>query len=203
MKFRITLAFLAVFLIQTLILVIWLGKLPRINTQPERTPIPTLIPAELAAPTRQVEQISFGGGACQVRALDIIGAWVKASKPETVPFDFNDVNGVQCQATFPKEVLPLFNQPNIWFDGAITCSSCHGVDISQSAARMSLTSYQDILAGSQRPSAGQPGNDILDNTDGWEKSRLYVMISTRQMPIGRPSNSDPKGPLIWVGVVKK
>jgi hypothetical protein len=167
----------------------------------QRTPIPTLIFATPQSLAVHTQQISFGQGECQIAALDLIGAWVAKGKPENDSFEFTSSGNQTCIARFKSDVFPLFNQPNVWFAGAIACTSCHGQDIKKSAANMSLASYNDILAGSGREGSGE-GNNILDTTNGWEKSKLYVQISTRQMPVGRPPDSPPKGPQIMVGTLK-
>jgi hypothetical protein len=125
------------------------------------TPIPTLIPAYLAAPTVQVGQPSFGKGQCEVYALDVVGAWVKAGKPETASFEISGQEGKICLAGFEKDVLPLFTEPNIWYSGSLACASCHNANLELAAAQMALNNYQNILAGSRRTSATQPGTDIL------------------------------------------
>ena len=200
MRNRWIAALLILFVAQSLVIALLWGKKP----QPvARTPIPTLIPATLPAPPVSVQQVSFVQGPCQIAALDLIGAWVEAGKPESDSFDFTDIEGTACQASFHPDVLPLFTEPNVWFAGAIACRTCHGPDLETSAAQMDLSSYEGILAGSRRSSAKQSGESILDNTAGWEKSKLYIQIFTRQMPMGRPSDSPQKGPIVSVGQLKE
>jgi hypothetical protein len=163
------------------------------------TPIPTLIPVGLGAPTAQVNQASAGDQPCLIAALDLIAAWVKADKPESAAFPFSAVDGKACQGTFSKDVQPLFNQPNIWFGGALACTACHSADVTQAAANMSLGSYAGIRAGSRRTDNATQDQDILGDAATWEKSKLYLMITTRQMPIGRPANSPERGPLVKAG----
>jgi len=175
----------------------WVGKTPV-----EHTPIPTYIPVFKAKPTLRIQQVSFGAGQCSVAALDLLGDWVKAGKPESASFDFQSVTGQTCQGTFAQDVLPLFTQPNIWFDGAIACATCHSSDLASAAAKMSLVNYAGIIAGSRRDNPSAPGNDILGDGTNWSQAKLYTMIFTRQMPMGRPSSSPQKGPIIRVGTVK-
>jgi Histidine kinase-, DNA gyrase B-, and HSP90-like ATPase len=80
-----------------------------------------------------------------VVALDLIGAWVNAGKPETDPFEFASVEGKTCIGSFAKDVQPLFVTPNLWFKGALACASCHTSDIENAAANMSLGSYAGLL----------------------------------------------------------
>ena len=200
MKPRFIAVIVIILLVLAFVLVIFFGKVGK--TPIEHTPIPTLVPVFDANPTLRVQQVSFGGGQCSVAALDFLGDWVKAGKPESAPFDFQSETGQNCQATFPQDVLPLFRQPNIWFDGAIACSTCHGPDLENSAAKMSLVDYANIIAGSRRNNAAAKGNDILGDGSNWPQAKLYVMIFTRQMPMGRPSDSPQKGPIIHVGTIK-
>lgn len=172
------------------------------TSQVKRTPIPTLIPATLAAPSGAGRLASLSGGErCAVQAVDLIGAWVSAGSPETTPFDFTDASGKACQGTFANDVRFLFTESNVWFDGALACSACHGPDLAESYANMNLGDYQGILAGSRRQSAGAKGSDILGGGD-WTKARLNQVLVTRFMPLGRPQTSPEKGPLVMVGKVK-
>lgn len=166
---------------------------------PSRTPIPTLIPATLPAPKMGALPISFGDGECKVAALDLIGAWVKAGKPQEKTFSFSSITNTECEGAFPNDIQPLFKQPNIWYAGAIACVTCHGEEVSQSPAGLSLVNYQNILSGSQRTDANSKGNDILGDDTTWEKSKMYIKIFTRQMPVGRPPTSPEKGPVINAG----
>jgi hypothetical protein len=200
MKSRIIIIVAIIFVVQAFFLILFFGKVGK--TPVEHTPIPTYILVSEAKPTLQVQKVSFGAGQCSVAALDFLGDWVKAGKPESASFDFQSVSGQTCQATFAQDVLPLFTQPNIWFDGAIACSTCHSSDLANAAAKMSLVNYAGIIAGSRRDSESAAGNDILGDGTNWAQAKLYTMIFTRQMPIGRPPDSPPKGPIIHVGTEK-
>ncbi len=168
------------------------------NPAVERTPVPTLIPATLPAPSGQTSP--SGHGQCRVAALDLIGAWVKAGHPETDAFTFQAVDQSTCHGTYAADVQPLFSEPNLWFNGSIACASCHGENVANSAARMSLTSYAAILSGAGRQDQNSAGQNILDDGKGsWEKSQLYTMIFSRQMPMGRPADSPTNGPVILAG----
>ena len=148
--------------------------------------------------------ISFEGmhapepGSCTIRLGDLIGAWVTAGTPETDPFPFTDVQGKSCQGTFEADVLPAFTQANLWYPGALSCRTCHGPDIQVSYARMDLSSYQGILAGSSRADANSKGDDILGGGN-WEKSTLYDELSSGGMPPNQPAGLNPMGPLITAG----
>jgi hypothetical protein len=218
MKFRVGAAIVLVFIVQIAILAFAWGspalkaeraitptpsRTPNYTpTPPPPTPIPTLYPAELAAPTQMVSQGSYDRGQCEIAALDLIAAWVQAGKPEQAAFDFQDTSGRACQATFPADVFPLFKEPNIWFAGAIACATCHSADVKNDPANLSLADYASILAGSHRTDPSTPGQDILGSGGPWEKSKLYFMITTHLMPVGRPASSPDKGPDIHVGTFK-
>ncbi len=175
---------------------------------PSATPAPTAtriaIPplATLPAASDRSQPVSLTVGECRVEALDLIGAWVQANKPEKEDFPFKSLDGKDCTASFAADVLPLFTQPNIWYGGAIACSACHNADLANASAQMDLSSYAGILAGSRRADASAQGQDILGSGAGWEKSKLYQMIFTRAMPMGRPASSPQKGPVITVGKLK-
>lgn len=174
-----------------------------IQSGPARTPIPTLIPATLPVPKMMPLPISYGTGECKIAALDLVGAWIKAGKPQEKIFPFTSIKNDSCEGIFLSDIQPLFRQPNIWYAGAIACVTCHGEDLTKSPAGLSLVDYQNILSGSHRKDASLQGNDILGDETTWEKSKLYIQIFTRQMPIGRPSTSPEKGPIINAGKIKR
>jgi hypothetical protein len=164
-----------------------------------RTPLPTLIPATLPSPKILPLPISYGTGECKIAALDLIGAWVKSGKSLEKTFPFSSINNKPCEGTFSTDIQPLFSQPNIWYAGAIACVTCHGDDVTKSPAGLSLVDYQNILSGSRRKEPSSQGNDILGDENTWEKSKLYIQIFTRQMPVGRPPTSSEKGPILNIG----
>jgi hypothetical protein len=169
------------------------------------TPVPTLARATLPAPAGPGKLAALDNPqSCRIRAVDLLGAWAQAGASQTEAFEFTDLDGKTCTATFPNDVQFLFNQSNVWFGGAVACTSCHGPDLQISYAQMDLSSYQGILAGSRRTSADASGNDILKGNDGsWEKGRLYQVLVTRFMPLGRPPDSPEKGPVISTGMPKQ
>jgi len=167
----------------------------------ERTPIPTLIAATLPV-AGQGEAAAAQGNRCQIAAVDLLGAWVDAGYPEQAAFDFTDRNGVDCTATFQKDVFPLFNESNLWYPGALACTTCHNSTLSATAAQMDLSSYAGLLAGSRRASADAQGNDILGG-GVWEQSLLYTQLYVKKvMPFGRPPDVPAEGPLVFAGTPK-
>lgn len=170
-----------------------------------RTPIPTLIPATLPAPDRTRVQVAFNK--CQVAAVDLIGAWVSAHYPENDKFTFADVKATQCEATFKKDVQPLFTESNIWYPGSLACASCHQPDLAKALKNMDLSSYAGILAGSGRANGEPQGKDILGGGN-WDQALLHQMlfapngqttIGRPAMPFGRPADVPEDGPLVYAG----
>ncbi len=163
----------------------------------QRTPMPTLIPATLPP----VDLAGAAGPAkCSIGALDLIGMWVEVGTPESDPFPFTDVNGAACQATFTQDILPLFTESNLWYPGAVACSSCHQSNLVAASANMDLSTYAGILGGAYRPADGGQGEDILGG-GVWKDSVLFEVLSTGRMPLGRPANIpiDEHGPVISAG----
>jgi hypothetical protein len=162
----------------------------------ERTPIPTLLPATLPAANLN-RQTAFNK--CQIAATDLVGAWVTAGYPEVEAFAFTDVNGAGCQATFAADVQPLFVNSNLWYAGALACSSCHNPALLTTNAGLDLTTYDGIVLGSQRPELSSTGNDILGD-GAWESSVLYDWLySQKHIPLARPPELAAAGPVIYAG----
>jgi hypothetical protein len=158
---------------------------------PVGTPIPTLIPATLPAPMVGVP-LAAGTAKCSVTADTLLGAWAEAGIPESEPFDFTDINGVLCQATF-QDVQILFNEGNLWYPGANSCVTCHNENVAISSAQLDMSSYAGILAGSRRGSEDTVGQDILGDGN-WEQSLLYdQLFVSKLMPIDRPPDAVPEG----------
>ena len=135
---------------------------------------------------------------CAIRAVDLLGAWVTANVPENDPFPFTDTSGKPCLGTFNEDILPLLSQANLWYAGSPSCRTCHGPDVQISYARLDLSSYQGILAGSGRESADTPGDDILGGGN-WETSELYDVLTKGEMPPDRPADVNSLGPVVYAG----
>jgi hypothetical protein len=172
---------------------------PYVNN-PSLSSWPKYIPAE-------VSPVSFEGivppapDSCGIHTVDLLGAWVTANVPETDPFPFTDASGKQCQGMFTDDVLPLFSQANLWYSGSPSCRTCHGPDVQVSYARLDLSSYKGILAGSSRDSVDTTGDDILGGGN-WEASELYDVLTKGEMPPDRPAEVDPHGPVVYAGSSK-
>ncbi len=163
-------------------------------------------PVRLAVPTQvpQARELSLAGislpgpQSCLVHAVDLIGAWVAAGAPERDSFGFNDVEGRPCHGSFDVDVLPLFEQANLWYPGALSCRTCHGPDVNVSNARLDLSTFAGIMAGSGRESADKKGDDIL-GAGQWESSKLFEKLSHGEMPPNGPKGLDPRGPTVPAG----
>jgi mono/diheme cytochrome c family protein len=164
------------------------------------TPIPSLIPA--AIPSQGgVKQVEALATQCVITTRDLLSAWVSAGYYETQPFQFRDINGNTCQATF-LDVVPLFTQADLWYKGALACDSCHNSDLSIAAANLDLSSYAGILSGAKRTPPNGQGIDILGGGN-WDNSLLNQMLFVNQlMPFGHPLGSVVRdGPIIHAGTL--
>ena len=164
------------------------------------TPISTLAPATLQA-NAAATPYPASPETCTVSAATLLSAWVSAGSPETQTFPFTDSNSVDCEATF-TDVQPLFTQSNLWYPGALACTSCHNADLSSAAsAQLDLSSYAGVKAGSHRSSGSASGTDIL-GAGNWQQSRLnQVLFVLRQEPYGHPPNAvAAAGPTVFVGI---
>jgi mono/diheme cytochrome c family protein len=159
-----------------------------------RTPIPTIG----HAPNPPIA-IREDAGKCEVGAVDLLGAWVTAGSPESGTFAFNDVNGNPCEGNYTNDVRPLFVEANIWYPGSYSCDSCHSPDLTgTSAAKLDLSNYDGIMAGSQRASADLAGTDILGGGD-WKRSLLYEFTYSRPVLPPGHGKSSSDGPVIYAG----
>ena len=152
------------------------------------TPISTLIPATLQ-PNATVVSVSSSAENCTVHAETLLSAWVSAGYPDTSLFQFTDQNNADCEATF-TDVQFLFTQSNLWYPGALACTSCHTTDLSAAdSGGLDLSSYAGVIAGSHRTASTATGQDILGAGD-WQKSKLnQVLFELPQMPFGIPANA--------------
>jgi len=161
------------------------------------TPIATILPATM--PARTQNPVHTEQKKCTASADTLLAAWVDNGYSDTVSFIFSDSQGATCQASF-SQIQVLFTESNLWYSGALACISCHHADISTASARMDLSSYAGIVAGSRRTSEDKPGNNILGDGN-WQKSKLREMLFVlKKMPFGRPEGAVAEaGPVIQVG----
>lgn len=169
-------------------------------TIPDRTPVPTLIPAKMPGLQSQDAVVKIS---CQITAVQLIGAWVSAGYSETEGFNFTDLNGQSCSANFKDDVQPLFLEGNLWYTGAPACTTCHNATLNQETAGMDLSTLSGMLAGSRRTSPDSQGNDIFGG-GVWENSLLYKQLYVdRVMPQGRPPDVPAEGPIIFAGSIQE
>jgi len=175
--------------------------------QPDLTPIPTLLAATLPAPKVGVDAAPTAPK-CRIAALDLLGAWVDAGYSETETFSFTDVKGSICSGTYKDDIQKVFVTPNLWYDGAPACTTCHYADVAKATKNMDLSSYSGVLAGSNRLNGAPKGNDLLGGGD-WTKALMRQIlyapdgiteIGRPSMPLGRPANVPAKGPVISAGI---
>ena len=161
-----------------------------------RTPVPTLIPVSHAEdPNGEGPQVAEFNG-CQVAAADLIGAWVTAGSSESEPFPFTDVNGNPCEGTYAKDIQHLFVENNLWYVGQLGCSSCHNADLTDRSGGLDLSSYEGVMAGTNRSYEGATGTDILGGGD-WESSLLHdVLLVHGLVPEGHSPDVDPVSPVL-------
>ena len=131
----------------------------------------------------------YGDGACEVKAVDLIGAWGDAGAPETDSFDFTADDGSYCEGTFDADILPLFTENNVWFDGAQACTGCHFANSENSYHEMDLTSYAGIMSGgdvlSEPPGVPLFGQSEVGASDyDWSHSKLRGRLRNNRMPPG-------------------
>lgn len=189
-----------------LVLVVWIGFVfvsgcgfsldcEKAANIPARTPIPTLIPAGMPIRDLEGETLSVS---CQITAVGLIEAWVKAGYPESDNFEFVDANNQNCIGNFPEDVQPLFLEGNLWYSGAPACTTCHNSNLNDATASMDLSTYQGMLLGSRRQ-GDSAGNDIFGGGT-WEESQLFnQLVILQAMPQGRPADVPAEGPVIFAG----
>ncbi|MCP4422672.1 MAG: hypothetical protein GY805_39185, partial [Chloroflexi bacterium] len=118
----------------------------------------------------------------EVRAVDLIAAWVEAGVPETATFGDND-------ATFANNILPLFTEDSVWFEGSQACTGCHFSNSENSYHEMDLSSYEGILAGAdvleEPPGVSLLGESVSGAGDyDWGHSKLKERLRNNRMPPG-------------------
>ena len=136
----------------------------------------------------------------EVRAVDLIAAWVEAGAPETDAFgDYG--------ATFDANVLPLFTVDGAWFEGSQACTGCHFGNTENSYHEMDLSSYAGIMAGgdvlSEPPGVPILGQSEVGATDyDWEHAKLRERLRNNRMPPGWEfdiTEENRDGPVVAAG----
>jgi hypothetical protein len=162
-----------------------------------RTPVPTLIPyGEIEQQTGMAEG-EFNQ--CQVRAADLIGAWVAAGHTASEPFPFIDLNGQECEGSF-ADLQPLFVENSLWSPGSLGCTSCHNAGLTDRSGGLDLSSYEAISLGTRRVAEStSPGTDIFGDGD-LEKSLLYQVLTQQGLTTqGHSPDVEPPQTFIYAG----
>jgi hypothetical protein len=160
-----------------------------------RTPVPTLIPISHSESANGESETIGEFNKCQVAATDLIGAWVTAGSPEIEPFPFTDTSGNSCEGTYDEEIQHLFVENSLWYPGALGCTSCHNAELTERSGGLDLSSYEGVMAGTNRSYEGAAGTDILGGGD-WESSLLHnVLLVQGLVPEGHSPDVDPVAPV--------
>jgi hypothetical protein len=166
-----------------------------------RTPVPTLIPygevGEQTGMTTDGEEFSQ----CRVEAVDLIAAWVQAGHTEEEAFEFTDLDGQECEATF-ADLQPLFVENSLWFPGALGCTSCHNADLAERSGGLDLSSFEAISLGTRRVQGStSPGTDIFGRGE-WENSLLReFLVEHGFITTGHSPDVEPPQTIIYAGQV--
>ncbi|MCP5085406.1 MAG: hypothetical protein GY952_01165, partial [Rhodobacteraceae bacterium] len=135
---------------------------------------------EVSDGSAEVAQYEYG---CDLDALGLIGAWVEAGAPESDAFDYGDAS-----LTF-ENVLPLFTEDGMWFDGSQACTGCHFGNTENSYHEMDLGSYEGIMLGgdvlSEPPGVPLLGQSEVGATDyDWDHSKMRARLRNNRMSPG-------------------
>ncbi|MBK8986766.1 MAG: c-type cytochrome [Chloroflexi bacterium] len=173
---------------------IFVTPLTAASTESKRT---TAVPAHTVSLSSVAQSTK---GQCEVTAVDLIGAWVDAGAPESVPFPFTAEDDADCSGLFATDILPLFTTEDAWFPGSQACTECHFEISPDSRHEMDLSSYAGILTGADALSS-PPGAPIILPGD-WQNSVLRARLRNNRMPPDwefeiEETNRD--GPLLTLG----
>ncbi len=143
---------------------------------------------EVSGAAASAGEAASGGDACGIVAVDFLGAWTDAGAPNG-SFDFTAEDGTACEGEFEADVLPLFTENNVWFEGAQACTGCHFANSENSYHEMDLSSYEGIMAGgdvlSEPPGVPLFGQSEVGATDfDWSHSKMRSRLRNNRMPPG-------------------
>jgi hypothetical protein len=137
----------------------------------------------------------FGNGECEVKAVDLVGAWVDSGAPEVGSFDFAAMDDSACEGTFEADILPLFTENSVWYEGSQACTGCHFANSENSYHEMDLSSYAGILAGAD-VLEDPPGESLLGQSEpgvgafNWGASEMRHRLRNNRMPPDWPFDID-------------
>ena len=123
------------------------------------------------------------------KAVDLIGFWVDAGAPESDPFEYVGRDGNSYEGTYEADIMPLFSENGVWFEGQQACTGCHFANSENSYHEMDLSSYEGIMTGGDALSE-PPGVPILGQSEfgatdyDWANSKLRERLRNNRMPPG-------------------
>jgi hypothetical protein len=106
----------------------------------------TVVPSQTPEFTADEIALDDSSGAA-AKAVDLIGFWVGAGASETESFSYTGIDGNSYLGTFEADILPLFTDNGLWFEGAQACTGCHFANSENSYHEMDLSSYEGIMIG--------------------------------------------------------
>jgi len=84
------------------------------------------------------------------------------------------------EISFKRHVLPLFTQPNMWYEGSMPCTACHFAMSDKSAHELDMGTYQGILTGAD--SISEPPGEKIIVPGKWSESELRARLRNNRMP---------------------
>ena len=151
-------------------------------------------------------EVSLGELGAAAKAVDLIAAWVEDGASETEAFEYEGVDGNAYQATYEIDILPLFTESGVWFEGSQACTGCHFANTETSYHEMDLTSHEGIMKGGDVLSE-PPGVPILGQSEvgasdyDFGHSKLRARLRNNRMPPGWPfdiTETNRDGPCVTV-----
>ncbi|HEX6303899.1 MAG TPA: hypothetical protein VFZ76_06900, partial [Anaerolineales bacterium] len=150
---------------------------PTVTPIPPPSDTPT---AEVSEPEAETAGETAAAGDA-VKAVDLLAAWVDAGAPEGESFQYTGIDGNGYEATFEVDVLPLFTENGIWFEGSQACTGCH-FDVSENSYHeLDLNTHEGILLGADSLSDPDDPEEIITPGD-WSASSLRARMRNNRMP---------------------
>jgi len=148
----------------------------------------TVVPSQTPESTDD-EVADDDSSRAEAKAVDLIGSWVDARASETELFTYTGIDGNSYPGTFETDILPLFTENGLWFEGAQACTGCHFANSENSYHEMDLSSYEGIMIGgdalSKPPGVPLFGQSEIGATDfDWDHAKLRGRLRNNRMPPG-------------------